>query len=197
VLAWLSVWSEVQMICIWSSWCHCHPIISCFIEIQIGLTFLVPAYPGCWKRPLNGCLSVLLWLVWVRGRILLYYTVMPLWCRCRNDNESLLSDWVDWISDSSDSSSDDDTRHRSCTRYATTVSYSQNSFISERERPSVVCRPSSVTLVRPTQVVQIFGNISTALGTLATHSHSLKISRRSSQGNPSAAGVKHKRGSQV
>jgi len=29
VLAWLSVWSELQMICIWSSWCHCHPIISC------------------------------------------------------------------------------------------------------------------------------------------------------------------------
>ena len=33
-------------------------------------------------------------------------------------------------------------------------------------RPSVVCL-SSVTLVRPTQAVQIFGNISTALGTLA------------------------------
>jgi len=32
-------------------------------------------------------------------------------------------------------------------------------------RPSVVCL--SVTLVRPTQAVQIFGNISTALGTLA------------------------------
>jgi len=47
VLAWLSVWSKVQMICIWSSWCHCHPIISCFIKIQIGLTYLVPAYPGC------------------------------------------------------------------------------------------------------------------------------------------------------
>ena len=30
-----------------SSWCHCHPIISCLIKIQIGLTFLVPAYPGC------------------------------------------------------------------------------------------------------------------------------------------------------
>jgi len=27
-LAWLSLWSELQMICIWSSWCHCHPIIS-------------------------------------------------------------------------------------------------------------------------------------------------------------------------
>ena len=37
-------------------------------------------------------------------------------------------------------------------------------------RPSV-CRLSvslSVTLVRPTQAVEIFGNISTALGTLAT-----------------------------
>jgi len=48
VLAWLSVWSEVQMICIRSSWCLCHPIISCFIiKIQNGLTFLVLAYPGC------------------------------------------------------------------------------------------------------------------------------------------------------
>jgi len=47
VLAWLSVCSEVQMICIWSSWCHCHPIISCFIKMQTSLTFLVPAYPGC------------------------------------------------------------------------------------------------------------------------------------------------------
>ena len=34
--------------------------------------------------------------------------------------------------------------------------------------PSVVCL-SSVTFVRPTQAVQIFGNISTALGTLAIH----------------------------
>ena len=32
-------------------------------------------------------------------------------------------------------------------------------------RPSVVCL--SVTFVRPTQAVQIFGNISNALGTLA------------------------------
>ena len=47
VLASLSVWSEVQVVCIWSSWCHCYPIIYCFIKIQIGLTFLVPAYPGC------------------------------------------------------------------------------------------------------------------------------------------------------
>jgi len=50
-------------------------------------------------------------------------------------------------------------------------------------RPSV-CRLSSVTLVRPTQAVQIFHNISTALGTLAIQWHPLKISRRSSQGTP-------------
>jgi len=47
MLAWLSVWSEVRMIYIRSSWCHCHRIISCFIKIQIGLSFLVPAYPVC------------------------------------------------------------------------------------------------------------------------------------------------------
>jgi len=55
-------------------------------------------------------------------------------------------------------------------------------FISEREltftvaiccrpsvRLSVVCRLSSATLVHPTQPVEIFGNISTAFGTLAIH----------------------------
>jgi len=25
-------------------WCHCHPIISCFITTPIPLVFLVPAY---------------------------------------------------------------------------------------------------------------------------------------------------------
>jgi len=54
----------------------------------------------------------------------------------------------------------------------------------------VVCL-SSVTFVRPTQAVQIFGNISTALGTLAIRWHTLKISRRSSQRNPSSGRVKH------
>jgi len=50
VLAWLYVWSELHMICMWSSWCHCHPNISCFIKIQNGLTILVPGCHG--KRPL-------------------------------------------------------------------------------------------------------------------------------------------------
>jgi len=39
VLAWLSVWSKVHMISIWSSWCHCHPIICCSSKIQNGLRF--------------------------------------------------------------------------------------------------------------------------------------------------------------
>jgi len=52
------------------------------------------------------------------------------------------------------------------------VSYYHSFWRSSRSlfgvaRPSVCL--SSVTLVRPTQAVQIFGNISTALGTLAIH----------------------------
>ena len=50
VLAWLSVCSKVQMICIGSRWCHCHLVISCFIKIQTSLTFLVPAYTGCHQK---------------------------------------------------------------------------------------------------------------------------------------------------
>jgi len=55
VLVWLSVWSEVQMICIWFSWCHFHPIISCFINIQDGLPFWCQLTQFILeKRPLNG-----------------------------------------------------------------------------------------------------------------------------------------------
>jgi len=57
-LAWLSVSSEMQMICIRSRWCHCHPIISCFIKIQISLTFMVPAYPGCPVKQATKWVSV-------------------------------------------------------------------------------------------------------------------------------------------
>jgi len=58
VLAWLSVWSNVQMICIWSSWRHCHPIISCSSKIQNGLPFWCrPTQVVQEKRPLNGCSS--------------------------------------------------------------------------------------------------------------------------------------------
>ena len=32
LIAWLYLWSEVQIICIWSSWCHCHCFVSCFTK---------------------------------------------------------------------------------------------------------------------------------------------------------------------
>ena len=60
---------------------------------------------------------------------------------------------------------------------------------------SVCCL--SITLVRHTQSVEIFGNISTSLGTLAICWLSRKILRRSSPGNPSVGWVKCKRGSQI
>ena len=57
VLAWLSVWNEVQMTCIWSSWCHCHPIISRFLKIQNSFAFPMPAYQVVLEKgPLNVCL---------------------------------------------------------------------------------------------------------------------------------------------
>jgi len=62
VLAWLSVWSEVQMIYIWSSWCRYHSTVSCFIKIQIGLTTFQVVLE---KRPLNRCLSVCAVHLWL------------------------------------------------------------------------------------------------------------------------------------
>ena len=62
-------------------------------------------------------------------------------------------------------------------------------------RPSVCL--SSVTLVHPNQAIEIFGNVSTPCGTLAIRDLCVKILRRSSQGNPSVGGVKHKSGSRI
>ena len=59
VLAWLSVWSEVQT-CIWPSWCHCHslslaPVKSVLVlPSWYRLTWIVPE-----KRPFNGYVYVL------------------------------------------------------------------------------------------------------------------------------------------
>ena len=58
-------------------------------------------------------------------------------------------------------------------------------------------RRLSVTFVRPTEAIEIFGNIFMPFGTLAICDLSVKILRRSSQGNPSIGGVKQKRGSRT
>ena len=82
-----------------------------------------------------------------------------------------------------------------------TWTYVQVRYMLSPFRLSSVCRLSvfclSVTLVHPTQPVEIFGNFSSPPGTLAIPWHSLKILRRSSQGNPSVRGCKRKRGSEV
>jgi len=59
VMVWLSVSNEVQMICIWSSWCHCHPIVSCSSKIQNDLPFWWGITQVVLeKRLLNGCSSM-------------------------------------------------------------------------------------------------------------------------------------------
>ena len=60
VLVWISIWSKVQMICLWSSWCHCHSIVSCFTKIQNASSFLVLAYPD---YPRKEAVKWALWLL--------------------------------------------------------------------------------------------------------------------------------------
>jgi len=64
VLAWLSVWSEVQ-----THMAQLMPLpltVSCFSKVQIGFTFLVLAHPGSpGKGPINGCVCVCKSRVWL------------------------------------------------------------------------------------------------------------------------------------
>jgi len=73
------------------------------------------------------------------------------------------------------------------------VRYSRSSSLYVVARPSV-CR---LKFMRPTQPVEIFGNVFTPFGILAIRWHPGKILRRSSQGNPSVGCGKRKRGSQI
>ena len=57
-------WRGAGVICMWSSWCHCHAIIPCFIKIQNGLTFLMPAYAGCPGKEAVKRVSVTRYSVW-------------------------------------------------------------------------------------------------------------------------------------
>ena len=79
--------------------------------------------------------------------------------------------------------------------YTNRLTDKRKPIFCERELSPV--RLSSVTFVHPTQAIEIFGNVSTPFGNLAICDLSIKILRRSSQGNPSIWGVKHKRGSQI
>ena len=50
VLAWLSVWSEVQT-CIWPSWCHCHSLSLASLKSRLVFPFL---YRLTWVVPDKG-----------------------------------------------------------------------------------------------------------------------------------------------
>jgi len=58
VLAWLSVWSEVQT-CIWPRWCNCHSLSLASVKSRLVLPFwyrLTQVVPD--KGPLNGRVCV-------------------------------------------------------------------------------------------------------------------------------------------
>ena len=55
ILAWLSVWSEMQT-CIWPSWCHCHSLPLGPVKSRLVLPFWYRLTRVVLeKRPLNGC----------------------------------------------------------------------------------------------------------------------------------------------
>ena len=56
LLAWLSVWSEMQT-CMWPSWCHCHSLSLASVKSRLVLPFWyrLTCVVSLDKGPLNGC----------------------------------------------------------------------------------------------------------------------------------------------
>jgi len=79
VLAWLSVWGEVQ-ICIWPSWCHCHSLSLAAVNPDWfyfpGFTFLVPAHPGSPRQSPGGRKTVVIVVVVVVAVVVVVVVVM-------------------------------------------------------------------------------------------------------------------------
>jgi len=80
VLAWLSIWSEVQT-CIWPSWCHCHSLSLASVKSRLVLTFW---YRLTWvvldKGSLNVCVCApVWWQVWVQS-FFLFHCLAVLCC---------------------------------------------------------------------------------------------------------------------
>lgn len=82
--AWLSLLSKVQMIC----WCHCHLIVSFFIQVLNGLTFCYWYTPVILKE---GLLS----LLGFRYSVHLIHVHTHI-CRCNSDVIVLVSVKVEW-----------------------------------------------------------------------------------------------------
>ena len=68
VLVWLSICSEVQIVCVWSSWCHCHPRTPSSLasfKSRLVLPFWYRlSQVVLEKRPMNRCSVVAVVLYW-------------------------------------------------------------------------------------------------------------------------------------
>jgi len=72
LLAWLSVWSEMQT-CIWPSWCHCHSLSLASVKSRLVLPFWYRLTQVVQEKgSLNGCVCVC--VVWT-------YCFAAKWCR--------------------------------------------------------------------------------------------------------------------
>ena len=95
VLVWLSVWSEVQIVCIWSGWCHCHPksryllpyshppeypVTQRYIITELR-TYINDTVRGNWTRLALFCciLGCLLFLICIEF-VNLYFPVLFCFC---------------------------------------------------------------------------------------------------------------------
>ena len=83
VLAWLSVWSEVQTF-IWPSWCHCHSLSLASVKSRLVLPFW---YRLTWvvteKGPLNGCVCLCVRSCDLNQWILVYLWFQNFFSECR------------------------------------------------------------------------------------------------------------------
>jgi len=99
VLVWLCVWSQVQMICVWSSQCHATPIPSSLALLKSGM--VLPFW--YWltqvvleKRPFNGVVVVRCYklrfpftLSATALTVMLCVTIccLKLWCNCLSSTD--------------------------------------------------------------------------------------------------------------
>ena len=110
VLAWFSVWSEVQMIIIWSSLCHCHPSSLTSLKYRMVLPFWCRLTQTVLeKRPLHGWSVVVVinddllhkhgWTVWENTS--LYKTnfnnILKSIMICINDRDTFYLEYLDYL----------------------------------------------------------------------------------------------------
>jgi len=89
MLAWLSVWGEVQ-ICIWPCWCHCHSPSLASVKSKL---VLVPAHPGNpGQSPVGRKMNV---CVWPYDRCLAF-TLFWRMVKCISHSSKLIASSVLW-----------------------------------------------------------------------------------------------------